>query len=184
MCIHIQIGVDDLEEKDIADLNLRPLSHLDESRAQYLRDRGQTFWKCRFRRFISYSEEASRYFEKAVDERYMIDLATYRELHTSSNTDGPSPDDLSSDLMDIKGYNLQRKKWVDLQVDGISDVTWNKDGFESLVLDSKTKDLIEALISNQLAAEKSTDLIGGKGNSLILLLHGGPGTGKALTAER
>ncbi|CAG8959782.1 hypothetical protein HYFRA_00001689 [Hymenoscyphus fraxineus] len=199
MCIHIQIGVDDLEEKDIADLNLRPLSHLGETQAQYLRDRGQTFWRCRFRRFISYSEEASRYFEKPVDERYMIDLATYRELHTSSNTDGPSPDDLSSDLMEsdtlpsgnfiyllppsIKGYNLQRKKWVDLQVDRISDVTWNKEAFESLVLDSKTKDLIEALISNQLAAEKSTDLIGGKGNGLILLLHGGPGTGKTLTAE-
>lgn len=30
---------------------------------------------------------------------------------------------------------------------------------------------------------KSTDVIDGKGNGLILLLHGGPGTGKTLTAE-
>jgi SpoVK/Ycf46/Vps4 family AAA+-type ATPase len=50
-------------------------------------------------------------------------------------------------------------------------------------MDRKTKGLIEALISNQLDAEKSTDLISGKGNRLILLLHGAPGTGKTLTAE-
>lgn len=39
------------------------------------------------------------------------------------------------------------------------------------------------MISNQIEAEKSTDLISGKGNGLIMLLHGGPGTGKTLTAE-
>lgn len=61
---------------------------------------------------------------------------------------------------------------VDLRVDQISKVSWNKDAFKSLVLEEKTKDLIQALVSNQIAAEKSTDLISGKGNGLILLLHG------------
>jgi hypothetical protein len=84
----------------------------------------------------------------------------------------------------IKSYNLKRKKWLDLQVDGIAEVVWNKEVFENLVFDGKTKDLIQALISNQLQAEKSTDhLISGKGNGLIFLFHGGPGTGKTLTAE-
>ncbi|KAK5625350.1 hypothetical protein RRF57_001066 [Xylaria bambusicola] len=35
----------------------------------------------------------------------------------------------------------------------------------------------------QLASEESTDYVHGKGNGLILLLHGGPGTGKTFTAE-
>ena len=83
----------------------------------------------------------------------------------------------------IKGYNLRRKKWFDLMADRIFDVTWNKEAFQNLVIDRKARDLIEALVSNQLAAEKGTDLIMGKGNGLILLLHGGPGTGKTLTAE-
>lgn len=61
---------------------------------------------------------------------------------------------------------------VDLQVDQISKVSWNKDAFKSLVLDEKTKELVQALVSNQITAEKSTDLISGKGNGLILLLHG------------
>lgn len=39
------------------------------------------------------------------------------------------------------------------------------------------------MVTSQIEAEKATDLISGKGNGLILLLHGGPGTGKTLTAE-
>jgi hypothetical protein len=57
------------------------------------------------------------------------------------------------------------------------------------------------MVTNQIDAEKNTDLISDKGNGLIVLLHGyafsltvffrpsaynisGPGTGKTLTAER
>ncbi|KUI72973.1 ATPase family AAA domain-containing protein 3B [Cytospora mali] len=83
----------------------------------------------------------------------------------------------------IQGFNLKTKKWLDLRVDLMDDVVWNKEAFESLVLPRETKSLIRALISNQLEAEKATDLLSGKGNGLILLLHGGPATGKTLTAE-
>lgn len=72
---------------------------------------------------------------------------------------------------------------VDLEVDRIVDILWNVTAFESLVTDDRTKELIHALVTNQLAAEKATDLIAGKGNGLIMLLHGGPGTGKTFTAE-
>ena len=72
---------------------------------------------------------------------------------------------------------------MDLYVDHISEVVWNKKAFESLVIDEKSKELVQALITNQLTVEKSTDLIGGKGNGLTILLHGGPGTGKTFTAE-
>ena len=85
--------------------------------------------------------------------------------------------------LEIKGYNLRRKKWHDIVVDRLSPIVWNKQVFDTLVMDRKPKELIQALISKQVASEKSTDLISGKGNGLILLLHGGPGTGKTLTAE-
>ncbi|CAI7568677.1 unnamed protein product [Penicillium pancosmium] len=39
------------------------------------------------------------------------------------------------------------------------------------------------LITVHTTSTKSTDVIEGKGNALIILLHGGPGTGKTLTAE-
>ena len=131
----------------------------------------------------------------------MIDLKTYASLHKDLNySAGHSlKDELGSDAMSkdeppdsrfelllpfkIKGYNLRRKKWYDLAVDRISDVKWNTEAFSKVVIDRKVKDLIRALVEKQLAADVSTDLIVGKGNGLILLLHGSPGTGKTLTAE-
>jgi hypothetical protein len=44
--------------------------------------------------------------------------------------------------------------------------------FDSLVVDDDTKELVKALVTNQLAREKATDLMDGKGNGLVILLHG------------
>lgn len=68
-------------------------------------------------------------------------------------------------------------------MDRITDVSWNKSAFKHLVADDKTKELVQALVAHRIAREKNTDLIEGKGNGLIMLLHGGPGTGKTFTAE-
>ena len=101
----------------------------------------------------------------------------------------------------MPGYNLQTKKWgkvlchcsklsfitdnatAILHMDHIADVKWNKQAFGSLEIDREAKELIQALVENKLAAEKSTDMISGKGSGLIILLHGGPGSGKTFTAE-
>ncbi|KAJ4237553.1 hypothetical protein NW757_013254 [Fusarium falciforme] len=39
------------------------------------------------------------------------------------------------------------------------------------------------MVRSHMSSDMSTDVIEGKGNGLIILLHGGPGTGKTLTAE-
>ncbi|KAI1654075.1 P-loop containing nucleoside triphosphate hydrolase protein [Daldinia decipiens] len=132
----------------------------------------------------------------------------YRELHKPekkrdisrwTSSDHPGTDDLSPEATKrdyppsdeflyvlpsiIKGFNLKKKKWLDLKVDNLGEVVWNETAFERLVLEDKTKKLILALVSDQVESTRSTDLISGKGNGLIMLLHGGPGTGKTLTAE-
>jgi ATPase family associated with various cellular activities (AAA) len=204
----LELGSNDNVEKNIADLNIRPVKYVTDEVRDLLNRRGEIFWSCRFRHFVSYKENRGRDCQATSDERYMIDLETYHELHSEGKLKSlsrraisghPEAIALPPEFLDqetppgdnfvfllpltIKGYNLRRKKWVDLRVDQITEVTWNKEAFKSLVLDRKTKDVIQALISNQLDAEKSTDLISGKGNGLILLLHGGPGTGKTFTAE-
>jgi SpoVK/Ycf46/Vps4 family AAA+-type ATPase len=137
----------------------------------------------------------------------MVDFHTYRQLHSDlasfkrsflpkdeasteylseermENRDPPAEPDIYVFPETIIGYNLHKKKWVDLIVDRISDVKWNKQAFRSLVIDQGTKELVQALVTNQLAEEQGTDLIDGKGNGLIMLLHGSPGTGKTYTAE-
>jgi len=39
------------------------------------------------------------------------------------------------------------------------------------------------MVNEHVLSDMSADVIEGKGNGLIILLHGGPGTGKTLTAE-
>ena len=65
----------------------------------------------------------------------------------------------------------------------IKDINWNESAFDRLVLSHGKKELIKALVTANTQSTRSTDIIEGKGNSFVMLLHGGPGTGKTLTAE-
>lgn len=77
---------------------------------------------------------------------------------------------------------MTNPKSVKLNIMQIAPVVWNKKAFERLVLDAKSKELINALVSVHILAKKTADIISGKGNGLIILLHGSPGVGKTLTA--
>ena len=83
----------------------------------------------------------------------------------------------------IMAHNLQEKQWRELLVDRVTDIVWNKQAFEDLVAEPETKELVQALVMKRINANKSTDFVAGKGNGLIMLLHGAPGTGKTFTAE-
>jgi hypothetical protein len=61
---------------------------------------------------------------------------------------------------------------VTLQVALIENVVWHTESFQSLVIDPEAKELIIALITNKIEAERNTDVIPGKGNGLVILLHG------------
>ncbi|MCJ1268457.1 hypothetical protein MMC22_008345 [Lobaria immixta] len=194
---HSVVDEDDVFE--INSLEYFPLQYGKDELREVLERRGRTFWKCRFKNFVSYQEDDHEALS-SIGERYMIDINTYKTLHPESslnredislkmdavamaNDDPPEGDSLLLFPPIFTGFNLRVKRWVDLNVDRVSDISWNKQAFESLVVNEKTKELVQALITNQLTAEKSTDLIRGKGNGLTILLHGGPGTGKTFTAE-
>lgn len=188
------------EEVDIANLNVSPLEYASSDVRKRLRRRGKLFWKCRNKYFVSYEGTSDGQQE---GQRFMIDFNTYKELHPSNkystgisisewlgkkaylSTNGsePTAPDIYLFPTQVPGFDLRRKKWVDLEVDRIRDVTWNEQAFKSLVADENMKELILALVTNHLAPDKGTDLIQNKGNGLILLLHGSPGTGKTFTAE-
>ncbi|KAF5013004.1 hypothetical protein FDECE_951 [Fusarium decemcellulare] len=99
------------EEFSIVDLPIYPLEFVTDSIDQVLRKRGQMFWKCRFRKFVSYARE-------------------------------------------------EEEDWI-----------------------QSSAKLIQAVVANHVRTAENADLIQGKGNGLFILIHGGPGTGKTLTAE-
>ncbi|KAL9012667.1 MAG: hypothetical protein Q9173_002571 [Seirophora scorigena] len=60
-------------------------------------------------------------------------------------------------------------------------MVWNSD----LIINEDKKKIIRTLVENhaQMAHKRVPDLVEGKGNGLVILLHGPPGVGKSLTAE-
>lgn len=108
-------------------------------------------------------------------------------------TNEPTEDEFLMMPSTMSGYNLLEKEWVDLSVSNIKSIRWNKQPFEDLVLPKETKDLVRAMVTVRASSIKQKqkdegfhadfDVIPGKGNGLIMLFHGSPGTGKTLTAE-
>ncbi|KAL1615792.1 hypothetical protein SLS54_008797 [Diplodia seriata] len=84
----------------------------------------------------------------------------------------------------ITGFCLRTKAWVKLHIDHTKDVSWNYEAFDRLVLPGNFKQLILAFVESQSRnRDVFDDIIEGKGQGIIMLLHGAPGLGKTLTAE-
>ncbi|KAI4629136.1 uncharacterized protein J4E87_003397 [Alternaria ethzedia] len=133
--------------------------------------------------------------------RYMVDAEAYKLMHgrddDPTSKSGLSSEELKKDeppggaftLMlpaTMKGYGFHNKKWNTLLVEHIQDIKWNSGVFDKrLVLEEGKKDLVKALVTVHIekSSDIKTDFMDGKGEGLIMLLHGGPGTGKTLTAE-
>jgi hypothetical protein len=142
----------------------------------------------------------------------MIDHRIYNRLHPSGRTfvfgnrnnqtdpwrlelnfqDEPTEDDFPMMPRELPGYDLQEKEWIDLPVSDITPIDWKTELFENLVLPEETKRLVRAMVTVRASSIKTKrkkqlrtdfDVIPGKGNGLIMLFHGSPGTGKTLTAE-
>ncbi|CAJ2507614.1 Uu.00g088000.m01.CDS01 [Anthostomella pinea] len=84
----------------------------------------------------------------------------------------------------IRGYALKPKLWLEFFVESVCDIAFNSKAFDSLVLPAGHKSLILAFAQSQVKNKTAfDDVISGKGRGIIMLLSGGPGIGKTLTAE-
>jgi hypothetical protein len=71
-------------------------------------------------------------------------------------------------------FGLKSKDWRWVMADGLRDVVWNSTAFQSLQYNQGTKDLVHALVRGHKRGLKTgfDDLIAGKGQGLVFLLHG------------
>ncbi|KAK3175194.1 hypothetical protein OEA41_002440 [Lepraria neglecta] len=200
-------------EFEIGSLTMVPLRFVNSDISLRLALRGQKHWSLRKQSYVSYKGWNKSKDQFYPDSRFMIDHRTFHRIHPDSKAFRfDKPDRLpfdprppyvsleaagSQDLYlllppDTHGFYFTEKKWINIFVDSIQPVTWNKTAYDRLVLPPETKDLVKALVTVRTSqrgvkqglglAGKREDIIAGKGNGLIMLLHGGPGTGKSLTA--
>ncbi|KAK8043796.1 AAA family ATPase [Apiospora phragmitis] len=185
-------------EMRINHLAVYPLRYATQETSLMLLENGKRF--CAFSKPQPLSYEGPDYLGDhrcPIESRFMLDYQVYSEFHAHS--------EISAELSDahtillppgIHGFFLKKeKKWVHLLVDLIRPTNWNKGSFDRLVLPGEPKNLIKGLVivhkrkvdkaSMQIQKKtKQDDIIAGKGSGLIMLLHGGPGTGKTLTAGK
>ena len=129
-----------------------------------------------------------------VNSRVVIDTAGYNKFTPNGSvfTVGIHYDELedAQRLLTtpmLRGYVLKDKKWLDFYLDGVRDIAWNENAFESLVLPHAHQNLKSMILSFAKAQSDNLDtfddFIQGKGKGVIMLLSGPPGVGKTLTAE-
>ncbi|KAM3439698.1 hypothetical protein NHJ13734_003579 [Beauveria thailandica] len=84
----------------------------------------------------------------------------------------------------VRGYALKNKRWMQFFIDSVEEIEFHEDAFDSLVLSEERKKLILAFAESQVKHQHAfDDVVKGKGRGIIMLLSGGPGIGKTLTAE-
>ncbi|WQF88869.1 Putative AAA+ ATPase domain, ATPase, AAA-type, core [Colletotrichum destructivum] len=85
----------------------------------------------------------------------------------------------------ILGYSFVQKTWAAFSVSNMSDVIWNEDAFDKLIIAEKKRRMIRLLVQSHKPNSDGSfdDIIKGKGRGLVGLLSGSPGVGKSLTAE-
>jgi flagellar biosynthesis GTPase FlhF len=85
----------------------------------------------------------------------------------------------------VRGYSFTIKKFLEFFTDQLVPIEWNSSCFDDLVLDAGTKKTVQALVStHSMEREGFDDIVKGKGQGLVCVLHGPPGVGKTLTAGK
>lgn len=85
----------------------------------------------------------------------------------------------------LDGFSLASKAWKSFNIERVQGLDLNDDAFNFLVHSEGNKSLVCALVDDHAEHSSSLmqDVIAGKGQGLLILLSGSPGTGKTLMAE-
>ncbi|KAF5388758.1 hypothetical protein D9757_005573 [Collybiopsis confluens] len=137
-------------------------------------------------------EESERAVDDEDDDAYASDSGYDSDFETPDSATGKPPPKPLTDEQCLHATNLvcgfafNEKEWVEFYLDKLAPVQWNESAFDQLVLPSKQKNMVRALVQSHVKDNEEggfDDVIKGKGKGLISVLHGPPGVGKTLTAE-
>ena len=176
---------------------------LDRSMAETMEDYPVKVWKDRRWTEVERSRADLIFDDDYIDEYFRQNhlthdpfLSSFESRYDEEDIEGKKlqPADVMLLPNRVVAYTLQRRRFALIQVDGLRPVEPNKEGWNDLILPGKHKNMIQAQIKMHFKEKQSTksggedekthlDVVRGKGEGLIILLHGVPGVGKTSTAE-
>ncbi|GES86062.1 P-loop containing nucleoside triphosphate hydrolase protein [Rhizophagus clarus] len=121
--------------------------------------------------------DASRYKGKLINLEYDDDEDYIKEM---KKMDYVEEEELFMCAPQLPVYSFVWKDWYLIDVEHLSEISFDDEAFDKLVLDQTRKSLIESLVKVEYS---KTDIINNKDDGCTFLLHGPPGVGKTLTAE-
>ncbi|KAF2871440.1 hypothetical protein BDV95DRAFT_606882 [Massariosphaeria phaeospora] len=136
-----------------------------------------------------------QYTDKTAMKDYVAEQPLFQHLTGKENRDPPKLQDNDYAICTYRlfAYKLRSRDWVEIHIDSVQDATVIDEGkgFERLVLPPAHKHIIKSQVKEHFrkksvhtsATQDDLDLVRGKGQGLIILLHGAPGVGKTCTAE-
>ncbi|KAF1807836.1 P-loop containing nucleoside triphosphate hydrolase protein [Eremomyces bilateralis CBS 781.70] len=80
------------------------------------------------------------------------------------------------------GYSLSEKEWAYFDIKRAKAIDWKEDPIQELQLDDNERQILVDVVTEHLENGAFRDVVGEKGQGLIILLYGPPGCGKTLTA--
>ncbi|KAK8110761.1 uncharacterized protein PG998_007218 [Apiospora kogelbergensis] len=158
---------------DITDLPVYPLSLADckEGLRDRLKERGESWYDpspCKWGGvWLPYTEAG----------RVVLDRKTFREEHALAKA--PVRAGTVDPMLcppQTQGYSLSKKCWCQFYVDSVSEVAWQADAWDSLILGGKEKLVLRSLVTSHQYSNQARDQMLQKGKGLVMLLHGAPGS--------
>jgi hypothetical protein len=175
----------------IKNLPIRPIS---DEELKMLTDRGRKYVK--YALSANYVQYSGYMFKKTMyglhkfkaDGRIMIDPTGFSKKNPGYfNYRGVAEcESVPEDLMFMCypftcGFNFNTKDWGELLIDNISDINFDNNAFDLVVLDESIKSMVKALVVNSTGT--FSDIITGKSGGTIICLNGPPGVGKTILAQ-
>ncbi|KAJ4355596.1 uncharacterized protein N0V89_003616 [Didymosphaeria variabile] len=161
---------------------------------------GKLYWSHLRKQCRYYKGKTKEYPHTEVDGLVMVDMDAYLEAFPAKRPVvlGNSSDKHKKTTV-FENYESLPPKTRDeldselLHVKGLGEPNFEENMINQLVMDEKRVNTLKALAKSFIRVNKfgetsdkepwSADFVKGKGNGLIFLLHGSPGTGKTCTAE-